>query len=96
MAVYGLLGDDDKTPKEGDSQTSIFGLSEDTVKKIGIGLLVTGVALGGYAVYSNASKKKKSGKLSGVKRRRRKSVKGGKRRATKRVTKRTVVKRINF
>lgn len=90
MAVFGLLGDDDKTQKEGDSQTSIFGLSEGTVKKIGIGLLVTGVALGGYAVYKNASKKK-SGKLSGVKRRKR--VKKGGRRMAKRTT---VVKRINF
>ena len=91
MAVFGLLGDDDKTQKEGDSQTSIFGLSEGTVKKIGIGLLVTGVALGGYAVYKNASKKK-SGKLSGVKRRKR-VKKGGRRRMAKRTT---VVKRINF
>lgn len=90
-SVFGLLGDD----QENNSENKFLGMDEKTVKTIGIGLLVTGVALGGYAVYKNASKKK-SGKLSGVKRRRRKSVKGGKRRATKRVTKRTVVKKVNF
>ncbi len=86
MAVFGLLGDDSKT---GDDN-KFLGMSDKTVKTIGIGLLVTGVALGGYAVYKNASKKK-SGKLSGVKRRKR--VKKGGRRMAKRTT---VVKRINF
>lgn len=89
-SVFGLLGDENQ---ENNSENKFLGMDYKTVRTIGIGLLVTGVALGGYAVYKNASKKK-SGKLSGVKRR--KSVKGGKRRATKRVTKRTVVKRINF
>ena len=92
MAVFGLLGDDSQT---GDDKKGKFpGLEDKTVRNIGIGLLVTGVALGGYAVYQNASKKK-SGKLSGVKRRKR-VKKGGKRRATKRVTKRTVLKNITF
>lgn len=86
MAVFGLLGDDSQT---GDDN-KFLGMSDKTVKTIGIGLLVTGVALGGYAVYKNASKKK-SGKLSGVKRRKR--VKKGGRRMAKRTT---VVKRINF
>lgn len=86
MAVFGLLGDDSQT---GDDN-KFLGMSDKTVKTIGIGLLVTGVALGGYAVYKNASKKK-SGKLSGVKRRKR--VKKGGRRIAKRTT---VVKRINF
>lgn len=89
MAVFGLLGDENT--QEG-SDKKILGMSDKTVKTIGIGLLVTGVALGGYAVYKNASKKK-SGKLSGVKRRKRKGGKAGKRRAVKRTT---VVKRINF
>lgn len=89
MAVFGLLGDEN-TQEESDKK--ILGMSDKTVKTIGIGLLVTGVALGGYAVYKNASKKK-SGKLSGVKRRKRKGGKAGKRRAVKRTT---VVKRINF
>ena len=87
MAVFGLLGDENT--QEG-SDKKILGMSDKTVKTIGIGLLVTGVALGGYAVYKNASKKK-SGKLSGVKRRKR--VKKGGRRMSKRTT---VVKRINF
>lgn len=88
MAVFGLLGDDSQT---GDDKKGKFpGLEDKTVRNIGIGLLVTGVALGGYAVYKNASKKK-SGKLSGVKRRKR--VKKGGRRMAKRTT---VVKRINF
>lgn len=87
MAVFGLLGDDSQA---GDDK-KFLGMSEKTVKTIGIGLLVTGVALGGYAVYKNASKKK-SGKLSGVKRRKR-VKKGGRRRMAKRTT---VVKRINF
>ena len=91
-SVFGLLGDENQ---ENNSENKFLGMDDKTVKTIGIGLLVTGVALGGYAVYKNASAQK-SGKLSGVKRRRRKSVKGGKRRATKRVTKRTVVKKINF
>lgn len=86
MAVFGLLGDDSQA---GDDK-KFLGMSDKTVKTIGIGLLVTGVALGGYAVYKNASKKK-SGKLSGVKRRKR--VKKGGRRMAKRTT---VVKRINF
>lgn len=86
MAVLGFLGDDSQT---GDNN-KFLGMSDKTVKTIGIGLLVTGVALGGYAVYKNASKKK-SGKLSGVKRRKR--VKKGGRRMAKRTT---VVKRINF
>lgn len=89
MAVFGFLGDEN-TQEESDKK--ILGMSDKTVKTIGIGLLVTGVALGGYAVYKNASKKK-SGKLSGVKRRKRKGGKAGKRRAVKRTT---VVKRINF
>lgn len=89
MAVFGLLGDENT--QEG-SDKKILGMSENTVKTIGIGLLVTGVALGGYAVYKNASKKK-AGKLSGVKRRKRKGGKAGKRRAVKRTT---VVKKINF
>lgn len=87
MAVFGLLGDENT--KKG-SDKKFPGLEEKTVRNIGIGLLVTGVALGGYAVYKNASKKK-SGKLSGVKRRKR--VKKGGRRMAKRTT---VVKRINF
>lgn len=86
MAVFGLLGDD----SQNESDNKFLGMSDKTVKTIGIGLLVTGVALGGYAVYKNASKKK-SGKLSGVKRRKR--VKKGGRRMAKRTT---VVKRINF
>lgn len=89
MAVFGLLGDEN-TQKGSDKK--FLGLEDKTVRNIGIGLLVTGVALGGYAVYKNASKKK-SGKLSGVKRRKRKGGKAGKRRAVKRTT---VVKRINF
>ena len=88
MAVLGFLGDDSQA---GDDK-KFLGMSDKTVKTIGIGLLVTGVALGGYAVYKNASKKK-GGKLSGVKRRKRKGGKAGKRRAVKRTT---VVKRINF
>lgn len=88
MAVFGLLGDDSKTGD--DKKGKFLGLEDKTVRNIGIGLLVTGVALGGYAVYKNASKKK-SGKLSGVKRRKR--VKKGGRRMAKRTT---VVKRINF
>lgn len=88
MAVFGLLGDDSQTGD--DKKGKFLGLEEKTVRNIGIGLLVTGVALGGYAVYKNASKKK-SGKLSGVKRRKR--VKKGGRRIAKRTT---VVKRINF
>jgi hypothetical protein len=88
MAVFGLLGDDSQTGD--DKKGKFLGLEEKTVRNIGIGLLVTGVALGGYAVYKNASKKK-SGKLSGVKRRKR--VKKGGRRMSKRTT---VVKRINF
>lgn len=87
MAVLGFLGDDSQA---GDDK-KFLGMSDKTVKTIGIGLLVTGVALGGYAVYKNASKKK-SGKLSGVKRRKR-VKKGGRRRMAKRTT---VVKRINF
>lgn len=86
MAVLGFLGDDSQA---GDDK-KFLGMSDKTVKTIGIGLLVTGVALGGYAVYKNASKKK-SGKLSGVKRRKR--VKKGGRRMAKRTT---VVKKINF
>lgn len=88
MAVFGLLGDDSQTGD--DKKGKFLGLEDKTVRNIGIGLLVTGVALGGYAVYKNASKKK-SGKLSGVKRRKR--VKKGVRRMAKRTT---VVKRINF
>lgn len=88
MAVFGLLGDDSQTGD--DKKGKFLGLEDKTVRNIGIGLLVTGVALGGYAVYKNASKKK-SGKLSGVKRRKR--VKKGGRRMAKRTT---VVKRINF
>lgn len=88
MAVFGLLGDDSQTGD--DKKGKFLGLEEKTVRNIGIGLLVTGVALGGYAVYKNASKKK-SGKLSGVKRRKR--VKKGGRRMANRTT---VVKRINF
>lgn len=89
MAVFGLLGDDSQTGD--DKKGKFLGLEDKTVRNIGIGLLVTGVALGGYAVYKNASKKK-SGKLSGVKRRRKRVKKGG-RRMAKRTT---VVKRINF
>ena len=88
MAVFGLLGDDSQTGD--DKKGKFLGLEDKTVRNIAIGLLVTGVALGGYAVYKNASKKK-SGKLSGVKRRKR--VKKGGRRMAKRTT---VVKRINF
>lgn len=88
MAVFGFLGDDSQTGD--DKKGKFLGLEDKTVRNIGIGLLVTGVALGGYAVYKNASKKK-SGKLSGVKRRKR--VKKGGRRMAKRTT---VVKRINF
>lgn len=87
MAVLGFLGDDSQT---GDDK-KFLGMSDKTVKTIGIGLLVTGVALGGYAVYKNASKKKSGKQLSGVKRRKR--VKKGGRRMAKRTT---VVKRINF
>lgn len=80
MAVFGLLGDENT--QEG-SDKKFLGLEDKTVRNIGIGLLVTGVALGGYAVYKNASKK--NGKLSGVKRRKRKGGKAGKR--TKKVVK---------
>ena len=87
-SVFGLLGDENQ---ENNSENKFLGMDEKTVKTIGIGLLVTGVALGGYAVYKNTSKKK-SGKLSGVKRKKR-VKKGGKRRIAKRTS---VVKRISF
>ena len=87
MAVLGFLGDDSQAGND----KKFLGLEEKTVRNIGIGLLVTGVALGGYAVYKNASKKKSGKQLSGIKRRKR--VKKGGRRMSKRTT---VVKRINF
>lgn len=61
-----LFGDDNK-------EETILGLSNETAKKVGIGLLIGGVAIGGYAIYRNMNKKKSkgaTGKLSGTRKKR--------------------------
>lgn len=58
----------------------MFGLSEETQTKIGYGLIVVGVAAGGYALYKNMSKpsSKKAVGLGKCSRRKGKSNKGSK------------------
>lgn len=56
----------------------MFGLSEETQTKIGWGLVVVGVAAGGYALYKNMSKPSSKKALGLGKCSRRKSNKGSK------------------